>query len=157
MSAQYYGTHVGWRGRPAGHAESDTENYNPFRRMACMMLLSGYLGAQGGSLADKKWIEGPEACLMADLVGLPYWPPRPDQFYSLDELEARARALSGPVRVSKANYGQQLSAADRKERRRRQRALQDELFANVTRTTSTTTVAAMVSLWGQFVVVGAGD
>jgi hypothetical protein len=68
-----------------------------FRRLACKLLLAGYLDAGHGDASAQAWIGSPSATVLADLVGLPYWPPRPDQFYSYAELQRRA-ALSVAIR-----------------------------------------------------------
>jgi hypothetical protein len=143
------------RGVPAGWSDvdnEDAEGERGFRRVACMMLLSGYLGAGQGDLSDRKWIEGPEARLLADLVDLPYWPPRPDQFYSVDELERRALLLSGPVHASRTLYARNGGRLTDRERRLRRRAAYDSLFASAG-TTATAAVESVLSFWGAFLGV----
>jgi hypothetical protein len=137
-------------GAPAGWSDVDNDDSLPFRRVACMMLLSGYLDAGRGDLGARRWVESPAAKLIADVIDLPHWPPRPDQFYTLDELERRATDLSGPVHASHTRYGRKLT--DR-ERRVRRRAAHDSLFAQAAGTSATAPVAAVLSFWGQFLGV----
>lgn len=62
----------------------------PFRRLACALLLGGALGAHAGVQSDIEWINSDVAKRLADLVGLPYWPPSASQLAGRRELRARA-------------------------------------------------------------------
>lgn len=153
------------KGRPFGWDGSDGKSYTGYRRLACAMLLAGYLSAGAGDSHDALWVKSPAAASLADLVGLPRWPPQGD-YLSMEQLIARAETLTGsraslrgsPAKPYVSDWERQKQyLKQQRDRRARVRAEQTALFADAARVTSTSAVQAVVSLWssvGVTVTVG---
>jgi hypothetical protein len=70
-----------------------TDEPEPWRRLACAMLLNAYLDAGKGRMGAAEWVNSPDAKRLAELVGLEMWPPAPGRCFSRRELQDRARDL----------------------------------------------------------------
>lgn len=80
-----------------------TDAPEPWRRLACAMLLGGALGAYAGDAEDAEWVNSDTARRLAELVDLPHWPPAPAQLASRAELSRRSR--QGEPELSDSLHG----------------------------------------------------
>ena len=71
-----------------------TDEHRGWRRLACRLLLDGALGAHAHNPLDVAWVNSDSARTLAELVGLPHWPPRREQLVGARELTERARELN---------------------------------------------------------------
>lgn len=129
-----------WRDTPY------TDAPEPWRHLGCTLLLGAYFGAAAGDPFDVLWMQSREAASLADLVGLPTWPPPAGEFFTPEQLIARAEMLchtgritlrGSPVRHHQSAWEKSKARKEKDRARRTLQAKYSALFAEQDRVSST--------------------
>lgn len=113
--------------RRAWRAMPYTDDPRPWRRLACAMLLDAALGAHAGRRLDTAWLASSAAKSLADLIGLPAWPPSSAQLASKRELHRRAGRLPKMHNARGDLWGASIGGIRKRRRRDAQAAKQSAI------------------------------